>query len=147
MTISPDAARLARPADFINADRLLSEEEKEIRDQVRTFVDREVIPKAADYWDRAEFPFELLPGLGELGRELPDHCARCPAEHRLATRGNYSANTKPPSRLVHIECAYGVDAERVLVGRNAVGRDAGEMDDSLGAGEGAEHLSQVLNVA
>ncbi len=67
MTISPDATRLAQPADFINADKLLSEEEKEIRDRVRSFVDREVIPKAADYWDRAEFPFELLPRLGELG--------------------------------------------------------------------------------
>jgi glutaryl-CoA dehydrogenase len=30
-------------------------------------VDREVIPTAANYWDRAQFPFELLPGLGELG--------------------------------------------------------------------------------
>ena len=68
MTVSPDAARLGNPpADFINADRLLSEDEKEIRDRVRSFVDREVIPKAADFWDRAEFSFELLPGLGELG--------------------------------------------------------------------------------
>ncbi|CAN5611551.1 acyl-CoA dehydrogenase family protein [soil metagenome] len=67
MTVSPDVARLAQPVDFINAGRLLSEEEKEIRDRVRSFVDREVIPTAADYWDRAEFPFELLPGLGELG--------------------------------------------------------------------------------
>ncbi|HJQ29847.1 MAG TPA: acyl-CoA dehydrogenase family protein [Rubrobacter sp.] len=53
--------------DLINASRLLSEEEKGVRDRVREFVDREVIPTAADYWDRAEFPFELLPGLGELG--------------------------------------------------------------------------------
>ncbi len=34
---------------------------------MREFVDREVIPKSAGYWDRAGFPFELLPGLGELG--------------------------------------------------------------------------------
>jgi glutaryl-CoA dehydrogenase len=68
MTIKPDATRReTRQADFINADRLLSEEEKEIRGRVRSFVDREVIPIAAGYWDRAEFPFELLPGLGELG--------------------------------------------------------------------------------
>ncbi|HKH11137.1 MAG TPA: acyl-CoA dehydrogenase family protein, partial [Rubrobacter sp.] len=39
----------------------------EVRDAVREFVDREVIPTAADHWDRAEFPFDLLPGLGELG--------------------------------------------------------------------------------
>jgi glutaryl-CoA dehydrogenase len=47
--------------------RLLSDEEKEIRDKVRSFVDREVIPTAAEYWDKAEFPFDLLPPLGELG--------------------------------------------------------------------------------
>jgi len=46
---------------------LLSDEEKQVRDTVREFVDREVIPVAADHWDRGEFPFELLPGLGELG--------------------------------------------------------------------------------
>lgn len=68
MAITPDAARReTQRADFINADRLLSEEEKEVRDRVRSFVEREVIPPAAGYWDRAEFPFELLPGLGELG--------------------------------------------------------------------------------
>ena len=56
-----------RPVDFINASSLLSDEEKEVRSRVRDFVDREVIPAAADYWDRAEFPFDLLPGLGGLG--------------------------------------------------------------------------------
>ncbi|MGF1471803.1 MAG: acyl-CoA dehydrogenase family protein [Rubrobacteraceae bacterium] len=68
MTITPDATRReTQQADFVNADRLLSEEEREVRHRVREFVDREVIPTAADYWDRAAFPFELLPGLGELG--------------------------------------------------------------------------------
>ena len=56
-----------RPVDLINAGRLLSDEEKGVRDLVREFVDREVIPVAADYWDRAQVPFELLSGLGELG--------------------------------------------------------------------------------
>jgi glutaryl-CoA dehydrogenase len=55
------------PVDLIGAGSLLSDEEKRVRDRVREFVDREVIPVAADYWDRAEFPFGLLPGLGELG--------------------------------------------------------------------------------
>jgi glutaryl-CoA dehydrogenase len=68
MTMVPGRIRdSTRPVDFIKADRLLSEEEKGIRDRVRDFVDREVIPNAADYWDRAEFPFELVPALGELG--------------------------------------------------------------------------------
>ena len=56
-----------RPVDLINTGSLLSDEEKRVRDRVREFVDREVIPVAADYWDRAQFPFGLLPGLGELG--------------------------------------------------------------------------------
>src|ERR671912_101488 len=56
-----------RPVDFVNVGRLLSDEEKAVRDRVREYVDREVIPGAADHWDRAEFPFEVLPGLGELG--------------------------------------------------------------------------------
>src|SRR5215210_5093912 len=68
MTITPEGTqRESRPVDFIDAGRLLSDEERQVRDRVREFVDREVIPTAADYWDRAEFPFELLGGLGQLG--------------------------------------------------------------------------------
>src|SRR5215210_9066165 len=68
MKITPEGVRSGvRQTDFVKADRLLSEGETEVRDAVREFVDREVIPTAADHWDRAEFPFDLLPGLGELG--------------------------------------------------------------------------------
>ena len=68
MTATPEETRRGvRPVDFVNVGSLLSEEEKGIRDRVRAFVDERVIPEAAGYWDRAEFPFELLPGLGELG--------------------------------------------------------------------------------
>jgi glutaryl-CoA dehydrogenase len=59
--------REKQPVDLINASSLLSDEEKGVRDRVREFVDREVIPVAADHWDRAQVPFGLLPGLGELG--------------------------------------------------------------------------------
>ena len=68
MTITPEATRQGtQPVDFINAGSLLSDGEKEVRDRVRAFVDREVIPAAAGYWDRAEFPFDLLSGLAETG--------------------------------------------------------------------------------
>ena len=68
MTITPEETQQGtRPVDLIDADRLLSDEEKRVRDRVREFVDREVIPTAADHWDRSAFPFEMLPGLGELG--------------------------------------------------------------------------------
>src|SRR5918998_5042062 len=59
--------REKRPVDLIDVGSLLSDEEKQVRERVREFVDREVIPVAADHWDRAQFPFELLSGLGELG--------------------------------------------------------------------------------
>src|SRR5215207_3789681 len=68
MSVTPEGTRRGtRPVDFVNVGSLLSEEEKEIRGRVRSFVDEHVIPAAAGYWDRAEFPFDLLPGLGRLG--------------------------------------------------------------------------------
>ena len=57
----------ARGTDFYLMDELLSEEERNIRDKVRAFCDREVIPIINDYWERAEFPFELIPKLAALG--------------------------------------------------------------------------------
>jgi glutaryl-CoA dehydrogenase len=68
MTIEPESVRGAScTTDVVGIDRLLSQEERELRDRTRTFVDERVIPVAAGYWDRAEFPFELLEPLGELG--------------------------------------------------------------------------------
>lgn len=67
MITSEEIRRKTQPVDFVNASSLLSDEEKEIRDRVREHVDREIVPVMADYWDRAEFPFELVPGLGSSG--------------------------------------------------------------------------------
>src|SRR5579859_2057432 len=53
--------------DFYLMDELLSEEERRVRDRVRAFSDKEVIPIINDYWERAEFPFELIPKLAALG--------------------------------------------------------------------------------
>jgi glutaryl-CoA dehydrogenase len=55
------------PTDYYFVDDLLKAEERDVRDRVRQWVDREVIPIAARYWDRAEFPFELIPKFRELG--------------------------------------------------------------------------------
>jgi glutaryl-CoA dehydrogenase len=52
--------------DFYLMDELLTEEERSIRDKVRAFCDKEVIPIINDYWERAEFPFELIPKLAAL---------------------------------------------------------------------------------
>jgi glutaryl-CoA dehydrogenase len=53
--------------DYYLIEDLLTEEEKEIRDKVRAFADREVIPVINEYWEKAEFPFELVPKVAELG--------------------------------------------------------------------------------
>jgi glutaryl-CoA dehydrogenase len=56
----------AQGTDFFAADDLLTEDERRIRDRVRTFADDEIIPVANDHWERAEFPRALLPGYAEL---------------------------------------------------------------------------------
>lgn len=52
--------------DLFLVDELLTPEERDIRDRVRRFVDAEVLPVINDYWERAEFPYPLVPGLGGL---------------------------------------------------------------------------------
>ena len=47
-------------------DELLTEKERSVRDKVRAFCDQEVIPIINDYWERAEFPFELIPKIAAL---------------------------------------------------------------------------------
>jgi glutaryl-CoA dehydrogenase len=54
-------------ADFYALEDLLEPEEIEVRDRVREFCAREVTPIINDYWERAEFPFELVPKIAELG--------------------------------------------------------------------------------
>ena len=57
----------ADPAlDFYQFDLLLTPEEREVRDRVRGFMQREVKPIINEYWEKGEFPFELIPKLAEL---------------------------------------------------------------------------------
>ena len=53
--------------DYYLLEELLTDEEREVRDRVRAFADAEVIPVANGYWEKAEFPFELVPKLAEIG--------------------------------------------------------------------------------
>ncbi|MGI8624868.1 MAG: acyl-CoA dehydrogenase family protein [Solirubrobacteraceae bacterium] len=68
------------PLDFLDTDWLLSDEEKLIRDTVRDFVRREVVPHVCDWFDRGELPARELArafgGLGLLGMHLEGYgCA------------------------------------------------------------------------
>jgi glutaryl-CoA dehydrogenase len=55
------------PMDFLDLDRLLSEEERLIRDTTRSFVADKVLPEIAGWFERGHFPRELAKELGDLG--------------------------------------------------------------------------------
>jgi glutaryl-CoA dehydrogenase len=57
----------ATPMDFLDLDRLLSEEERLIRDTTRSFVADKVLPEIAGWFERGHFPRELAKELGDLG--------------------------------------------------------------------------------
>ena len=88
--------------DYYLLEELLTDEEREIRDKVRAFADREVIPIINDYWDKAQFPFELIPKVAELGiAGTTIQGYGCPGMSHVAamlvaaemTRGDGSLNT------------------------------------------------------
>jgi glutaryl-CoA dehydrogenase len=54
-------------ADPIGLDSMLSDDERAVRDRVRSFVDRELRPHLAEWYENAVLPRELLPAFGELG--------------------------------------------------------------------------------
>ena len=53
--------------DYLDFDSLLSEEERAVRDTVRTWVDEALIPVIGDAYIEGRFPKELIPGMAELG--------------------------------------------------------------------------------
>jgi alkylation response protein AidB-like acyl-CoA dehydrogenase len=53
--------------DFQNLDTLLSEEERAVRDTVRTWVDENLIPVIGTAYIEGKFPKQLIPGMAELG--------------------------------------------------------------------------------
>src|SRR3954465_5031018 len=58
---------MSSPTDLYLSDELLTDEERAIRDRLHDFCAGEVTPVINDYWERAEFPFELVPKIAELG--------------------------------------------------------------------------------
>ena len=53
-------------ADFYALELLLDDEDRRLLHRVRAFMEKEVEPIINEYWTRARFPHELLPGLAEL---------------------------------------------------------------------------------
>lgn len=53
--------------DLYQIDSLLTEEERAIRDTVRTWVDEHLMPIIGEHYVAGKFPKQLIPGLAELG--------------------------------------------------------------------------------
>jgi glutaryl-CoA dehydrogenase len=64
---SAAAPAKTRPEDYLAIDRLLSDEERDIRDTVRAFVRDKVVPDVGDWFEEATIPRELATELGALG--------------------------------------------------------------------------------
>lgn len=58
---------LFQSPDYYLLDDLLTEEHKLVRDSARAWVKKEVSPIIEDYAQRAEFPKQIIKGLGEIG--------------------------------------------------------------------------------
>lgn len=58
-------------ADFYGFESLLSEAEQAKLQEVRDFLAKEVAPYATDWWNRAEFPQQVLPKLAALNLSTP----------------------------------------------------------------------------
>ncbi|KAK1398235.1 Acyl-coenzyme A oxidase 4, peroxisomal [Heracleum sosnowskyi] len=53
-------------SDYYHFDHLLTPEDQALRMKVRKFMEKEVAPIMTKYWEKAEFPFEVVPKLGAL---------------------------------------------------------------------------------
>ena len=58
---------LFQSPDYYNLDDLLTEEHKLVRDSARAWVKREVSPIIEEFAQKAEFPKQIIKGLGEIG--------------------------------------------------------------------------------
>jgi glutaryl-CoA dehydrogenase len=55
------------PLDYLEIDRLLTDEERDVRGAVREFVRAEILPGIEGWFEDAQFPREVAKGLADLG--------------------------------------------------------------------------------
>jgi glutaryl-CoA dehydrogenase len=58
--------------DYLDLEQDLTEEQRRVRDTAREFVENEVKPDIAEYYQRGEFPEHLIEEMGELGFYAPN---------------------------------------------------------------------------
>ncbi|MHA2790142.1 acyl-CoA dehydrogenase family protein [Corynebacterium sp. S7] len=54
-------------SDFLDTESMLSDDDHALVTRVRNFVDTEVTPIINEYWEKADFPYQLIPKFRELG--------------------------------------------------------------------------------
>ncbi|CAN6889039.1 unnamed protein product [Brassica oleracea] len=54
-------------SDYYHFNELLTPKGQAVRKRVREFMEKEVAPIMTEYWEKAEFPFHIIPKLGALG--------------------------------------------------------------------------------
>lgn len=97
-----DTARREVDSDFYHLTDYLNDDDRALVTKVRGFVDREVLPVINEYWEAADFPYQILPALADLGivgTAIEGY--GCPGLTRLQTglvamelsRGDGSVNT------------------------------------------------------
>uniref|UniRef100_A0A0E0MEX5 Acyl-CoA dehydrogenase/oxidase N-terminal domain-containing protein n=1 Tax=Oryza punctata TaxID=4537 RepID=A0A0E0MEX5_ORYPU len=57
----------AAASNYYQLDELLTEEEKDLQIKIRQFMEKEVAPIIPKFWEKAEFPFHLIPKMSTLG--------------------------------------------------------------------------------
>ncbi len=114
-----------RPLDLVDLDRLLTDEERDVRDSTRRFVDERVRPYVAGWWEAGTVPVRELAreagALGLLGMQLQGyggaglgavaHGMVC-AELEAGDSGVRSLVSVQGSLVVHAVHAYGSDEQR-----------------------------------
>jgi glutaryl-CoA dehydrogenase len=67
-TVAPTTEHPLNPFDLLDTDWLLSDEERLIRDNVRSYVRKEIVPHVGGWFDEAKLPArELAKAFGDLG--------------------------------------------------------------------------------
>ncbi len=53
--------------DYYGIESLLTDDERRVRDRIRSFVDQECMPVMAEYFDQGTFPMKLISQMAEMG--------------------------------------------------------------------------------
>ena len=62
--------------DYYHVSDQFTDEERQTQAEVREFLEAEALPHIAVWWERAEFPRQLVPRLAELGLIGAKHARR-----------------------------------------------------------------------